>query len=174
MPVSLSPHASQPIGIFDSGVGGLTVATALARQLPAEALLYLGDGARLPYGTKAPKTVSRYALQAASFLVGRGAKMLIIACNTASAHALEAVQRAHPGLPVLGVVEAGAEAAGERSLTGGIVVAATEGTCLSGAFPRAILERRPDARITQIACPLFVALAEEGFSQGPIVEAVAT
>jgi len=162
-----------PIGVFDSGIGGLTVATALRRRLPSEHLLYLGDVARQPYGTKAPKTVVRYALQAARFLVGRGVKMLVVACNTASAHGLEAVKRAHPDLAVLGVVEAGARAAAAGSRQGGIVVAATEGTCESGAFPRAIAAHRPDARVTQRACPLFVALAEEGLGHGPIAEAVA-
>jgi len=162
-----------PIGIFDSGIGGLTVAAALRRRLPAERLLYLGDVARQPYGTKAPKTVARYALQAARFLVGRGVKMLVVACNTASAHGLEALLRAHPDLAVLGVVEAGARAAAAGSAGGGIVVAATEGTRDSGAFPRAIAALRPDAHVTQRACPLFVALAEEGLGQGPIAEAVA-
>lgn len=163
----------KPIGVFDSGVGGLTVAAALSRRLPGESLVYLGDIARLPYGTKAPETVVRYALKAASFLTGQGIKMLVVACNTASAHALAALAAAYPDLPILGVVEAGAADAAERSPGGRIVVAATEGTCRSGAFPRAIAERRPDARVTQVACPLFVALAEEGLTDGPIAEAVA-
>lgn len=162
-----------PIGVFDSGVGGLTVAAALSRRLPGESLLYLGDLARLPYGTKSPETVVRYALKAASFLTAHGIKMLVVACNTASAHALGALQAAHPTLPVLGVVEAGAAAAARRSGSGRIVVAATEGTCRSGAFARAIAAHRPEAGITQVPCPLFVALAEEGLTEGPIAEAVA-
>lgn len=159
-----------PIGVFDSGVGGLTVAAALRRRLPAESLLYLGDLARLPYGTKSPATVIRYAGKAADFLARRGIKMLVVACNTASAHALEALSAAHPDLSVLGVVEAGAAAAAQRSPTGRIVVAATEGTCRSGAFARAIVAQRPDARVEQVPCPLFVALAEEGLTEGPIAE----
>jgi glutamate racemase len=162
-----------PIGVFDSGVGGLTVAAALRRQLPDESLLYLGDLARLPYGTKSPATVVRYALNAASFLVARGIKMLVVACNTASAHALAALSAAHPDLTVLGVVEAGAAVAAARSPRGRIVVAATEGTCRSGAFARAILAHRPDARVAQVPCPMFVALAEEGLTEGPIAEDMA-
>ncbi|MBC7951879.1 MAG: glutamate racemase [Rhodospirillaceae bacterium] len=162
--------ANLPIGVFDSGVGGLTVAAALRRRLPHETLLYLGDIARLPYGTKSPATVERYALKAADFLVARGIKMLVVACNTASAHALAALTRAHPGLPILGVVEAGAAAAARLSRSGTIVVAATEGTCRSDAFARAILAQRPEAKVSQIPCPLFVALAEEGLTDGPIAE----
>lgn len=162
-----------PIGIFDSGVGGLTVAAALRRRLPNERLLYLGDTARLPYGTKSPSTVIRYAEQAADYLVAQGVKMLVVACNTASAHALGILAARYPGLAVLGVVEAGAEAAAHSSATGRIVVIATEGTCRSEAFERAILGFRPDAVVTSLACPLFVALAEEGLTDGPIAEAMA-
>lgn len=162
--------ARLPLGVFDSGVGGLTVAAALRRRLPSEKLLYLGDLARLPYGTKSPATVARYACNAADFLVARGIKMLVVACNTASAHALDALSAAHAGLPVLGVVEAGAAAAARLSPSGRIVVAATEGTCRSGAFARAIQTHRPDARVEQVPCPMFVALAEEGLTDGPIAE----
>lgn len=168
-----SPRSSLPVGVFDSGVGGLTVAAALRRRLPAEQLLYLGDIARLPYGTKSPATVTRYSLNAGAFLAARGIKMLVVACNTASAHALGALGAAHPDLDVLGVVEAGAAAAALRSRTGRIVVAATEGTCRSGAFARAILARRPDATVIQVPCPMFVALAEEGLTEGPIAEDMA-
>lgn len=171
------PSHTLPIGIFDSGVGGLTVAAALRRHLPTERLLYLGDTARLPYGTKSPPTVIRYAEQAADFLVTRGIKMLVVACNTASAHALAILAARYPHLgtlgAVLGVVDAGAEAAVQRSVTGHIVVIATEGTCRSGAFERAILAARPDARVTSQPCPLFVALAEEALTDGPIAEALA-
>ncbi|MBC7906325.1 MAG: glutamate racemase [Rhodospirillaceae bacterium] len=162
--------ADLPIGVFDSGVGGLTVAAALRRRLPSEELLYLGDIARLPYGTKSPGTVERYTLKAADFLIARGIKMLVVACNTASAHALTALMRAHPHLPVLGVIEAGAQAAARLSRSGTIAVAATEGTCRSDAFARAILTHRPEAKVSQIPCPLFVALAEEGLTDGPIAE----
>jgi glutamate racemase len=162
-----------PIGIFDSGVGGLTVAVALRARLPAERLLYLGDTARLPYGTKSPETVVRYSLRAADFLVRRGVKMLVVACNTASAHALPALAAAHPGLPLLGVVEAGAAAAAAATRSGRIVVAATEGTCASKSFERAVKSLVPAATVDCVPCPMFVALAEEGLTDGPIVEAMA-
>ncbi len=165
--------ASLPIGIFDSGVGGLTVAVAIRRAMPAEHLLYLGDLARQPYGTKSPATVTRYAVKAAEFLVARGIKALVVACNTASAVALDAIARRFPHLPLLGVVEAGAAGAAAASASGRIVVAATEGTCRSGAYERAIGLRRPEAGVTCVPCPLFVALAEEGLTDGPIVESVA-
>lgn len=167
-----SPYSTQPIGVFDSGIGGLTVAAALRRRLPAERLLYLADVARLPYGTKSPQTVVRYALQAARFLAGRDIKLLVVACNTASAHALPALAAALAPLPVLGMVAAGAAAAVRASRGGGIVVAATEGTTASGAYPRAIAALLPEARVSQVACPLFVAFAEEGLTHGPIAEAV--
>ena len=164
---------SYPVGIFDSGVGGLTVVAAIRRAMPREKLLYLADVARQPYGTKSPRTVTRYAVQAAEFLVGRGIKALVVACNTASAVALEAISARFPDLPVLGVVEAGAAGAAAASASGRIVVAATEGTCRSHAYERAILRRRGDARVTCVPCPLFVTLAEEGLTDGAIVESVA-
>jgi glutamate racemase len=151
----------------------LTVAAAIRRLLPGERLLYLGDVARQPYGTKSPQTVERYALQAARFLVERRVKALVVACNTASALALAALSGAFPALPILGVVEAGAAAGAAASRSGRIAVAATEGTCRSGAYERAIAERRADARVACVPCPMFVALAEEGLTDGPIVEAVA-
>ena len=169
----MSDPLSRPIGIFDSGVGGLTVAASLRRLVPREHLIYLADAARLPYGTKSPETVQRYALQAAHFLQSQNVKMLVIACNTASAHALGAVRKALHPLPVFGVVEAGAAAAVRATKTGGIVVAATEGTCLSGAFPKLIAPLKPDAKVVQVPCPLFVALAEEGMGDSPIADAMA-
>lgn len=162
----------RPIGVFDSGVGGLTVAAALHRRLPAESLLYLGDSARLPYGTKAPKTVIQYVLRAAEFFSAHDIKMMVLACNTASAHAAEALARHFPDLLVLGVIDSGAERAARLSPGGRIAVAATEGTCRSGAFDHAILARRPDAVVRPIPCPLFVALVEEGLTEGPIAEAM--
>ena len=161
-----------PIGIFDSGVGGLTVLKAVRARLPAEHLLYLGDTARLPYGTKGPDTVARYAVQAAGHLVERGIKLLVVACNTASAVAMPHLAREFAPLPVLGVVEAGAEAAVRNSKSGHIAVLATESTVQGGAYERAILARRSDARIYSQACSLFVALAEEGWIQGPLVNSV--
>ncbi|HEY1772123.1 MAG TPA: glutamate racemase [Gammaproteobacteria bacterium] len=161
-----------PIGIFDSGVGGLTVLKALRARLPGEDFLYLGDTARLPYGTKGPDTVSRYAVQAAGHLVERGIKLLVVACNTASAVAMPALIREFSPLPVIGVVEAGAEAAVATSKSGHVAVLATEGTVNGGAYERAILARRSDARVYSQACSLFVALAEEGWIQGPLVKSV--
>ena len=163
---------TRPIGVFDSGVGGLTVAAALHRRLPAETLLYLGDVARLPYGTKAPQTIIQYVLRAAAFFRSQDIKMLVLACNTASAHAAAALAQHFPDLLVLGVIDAGAEQAAALSPGGRIVVAATEGTCRSGAFDRAIAELRPTAAITPVPCPLFVALVEEGLTEGPIAEAM--
>lgn len=162
-----------PIGVFDSGVGGLTVLRALASRLPDEDFLYLGDTARLPYGAKSPASVARYALQCAQLLVARGIKLLVVACNTASSVALPALREAFPGLPVLGVVLPGARAACERTATGRIAVIATESTVQGGAYHRAIVKIRPNAEIRQKACPLFVALAEEGWTEGPLVEAIA-
>jgi glutamate racemase len=162
-----------PIGVFDSGVGGLTVLRALRAALPAEDFLYLGDTARLPYGSKSAQTVVRYSLQAAGVLVQRGVKMLVVACNTASSVALEALRACHPRLPVVGVLEPGAAAAADATRNGVVAVIATEGTVRGGAYPRAIESLRPGTRVVQRACPLFVALAEEGWTDGPVAEAVA-
>ncbi len=162
-----------PIGLFDSGVGGLTVLAAMRARLPQENLLYLGDTARLPYGTKSPETIRRYALQCAEKLVGRGIKLLVVACNTASAVALGPLAEAFPNIPVLGVVEPGAAAGCAASVTGHVAVIGTRSTIEGGAYQRAILKLRPECRITALPCPLFVSLAEEGLVAGPIAEAVA-
>ena len=161
------------IGVFDSGVGGLTVLAALRRALPAESFVYLGDTARLPYGTKTPATVTRYARQAAAHLTRRGIKLLVIACNTASAVAVEALATELAPLPVIGVVEPGADAATRATRDGRIAVVGTEGTIAGGAYVRAIHRRRPDAVVTGRPCPLFVALAEEGWVEGTVPEAAA-
>lgn len=162
-----------PIGVFDSGVGGLTVLKALAAELPGEQFIYLGDTARLPYGTKSAETVTRYATQAAEKLAGYGIKALVVACNTASAASLPAIQDKLDGMPVIGVIEPGAEAACRVSRTGNIAVIGTEGTVRGGAYQAAIQRLRPDARVTARATQLFVALAEEGMHEGPIAEGVA-
>jgi glutamate racemase len=161
-----------PVGVFDSGVGGLTVLRALIATLPREDFLYLGDTARLPYGTKSPQTVARYSVRAAEALVARGIKSLVVACNTASATALPALRERFTDLPIIGVIEPGARAACEASASGRIAVLATEGTVSGGAYVRAILAIRPDAHVTQVAAQVFVALAEEGWSEGVAVEAV--
>jgi glutamate racemase len=162
----------RPIGVFDSGVGGLTVLRSLVHTLPHEDFLYLGDTARLPYGTKSAETVARYSVRAAEALYARHIKALVVACNTASATALPALRTRFPDLPILGVIEPGARAACESSATGRIAVLATEGTVNGGAYVRALLALRPGAHVTQIACQVFVALAEEGWSEGPAVDAV--
>jgi glutamate racemase len=162
---------SAPIGIFDSGMGGLTVMRALAERLPDERFLYLGDTARLPYGTKSAETVKRYALQAAQALMARKVKLLVVACNTASV-SLDALQEALRPLPAIGVIEPGARAALKVSPGGPIAVIATEGTVNGGAYVRAI-QAHGQTPVVQQACPLFVPMAEEGLIDGPIVEAVA-
>ena len=161
-----------PVGVFDSGVGGLTVLRALIANLPHEDFVYLGDTARLPYGTKSPTTVARYSVRAAESLVERGIKALVVACNTASSTALPALRARFPEIPVVGVIEPGARAACEASVSGRIAVLATEGTVAGGAYQQAIHALRPEAHVTQVACQIFVALAEEGWSEGEAVDAV--
>lgn len=162
-----------PIGMFDSGVGGLTVLRALRERLPCEDVIYLGDTARLPYGTKSPQTVSRYAVQCAAELVRRGIKLLVVACNTASAVAIEPLREAYPNIPVIGVVQPGAQAACKATRNDSIAVIATESTIAGGAYQRAIHAISARARIVGHPCPLFVALAEEGWTDGLVPEAVA-
>lgn len=164
---------TRPIGIFDSGMGGLTVLRALRDRLPGESFCYLGDTARLPYGTKSADTVARYSRQAAAKLVERGIKMLVIACNTATSAALQVLRSHFAPLPVIGVIEPGAAAACDASRSGHIAVIATEGTIRGGAYQRAIHARRPEAVITGRACTLFVPLAEEGWLDGEVVRGVA-
>jgi glutamate racemase len=166
-------NAALPIGVFDSGIGGLTVLRALCERLPQERYLYLGDTARLPYGTKSADTVERYTLQAADELIRRGVKALVIACNTASAAALPALRAAYPDLPLVGVIEPGAVAAVAATRTGRIAVLATEGTVRRGAYQREILKRLPSAQVTAIPATVFVALAEEGWTRGDVAEAAA-
>ena len=162
-----------PVGVFDSGVGGLTVLKALAAELPREHFVYLGDTARLPYGTKSPETVARYAVQAAGALLEYGVKCLVIACNTASSVGLPAIRQHIGGTPVVGVIEPGAAAACAASRSGHIAVIATEGTVRGGAYQEAILRLRGRARVVAQPAQLFVALAEEGLNEGPIAESVA-
>jgi glutamate racemase len=157
------------IGVFDSGVGGLTVVSALQRRLPRESILYLGDTARLPYGSKSPDTVTRYTRRNIEFLVGRGVKAVVVACNTASALALPHLQ---PEVPTWGVIEPGARKA--AALTRGrIGVIATEATVRSDAYPQALRALRPDLEILSRACPLFVPLVEEGWYDDPVTEEIA-
>lgn len=162
-----------PIGVFDSGVGGLTVLRALRRALPAADYLYLGDTARLPYGTKSAATVARYSSQCAAALYARGIRCLVVACNTASASALESLRREYADIPVIGVIEPGAAAAVAASRAQRIAVIGTEATIAGGAYQSAIRRHSERAQVVARACSLFVALAEEGWTEGPLAEAVA-
>jgi glutamate racemase len=164
--------ASLPIGIFDSGVGGLTVYRALHFRLPEERFVYLGDTARVPYGTKSLQTVERYAVENARFLEAHGIKLLVVACNTASALALPAI-RAAINVPVVGVIEPGARAAVEESRGRSLGVVATEATVRSGAYRREIVKLEPRAEVVERACPLFVPLAEEGWAESDVARSVA-
>jgi glutamate racemase len=190
----MSPRVNQqsvldrnlPIGIFDSGVGGLTVYRALHEHLPKERFVYLGDTARVPYGTKSLATVERYAVENAQFLAARGIKLLVVACNTASALALPAIRNSLD-IDVVGVIGPGARAAvaseaAEKEMRTGrprsqarrrIGVIATESTVQSGAYTAAIHKADPDAVVTERACPLFVALAEEGWAEQDVARTVA-
>ena len=168
-----------PIGIFDSGVGGLTVYRALHERLPCERFVYLGDTARVPYGTKSLATVERYAIENARFLEAHGIKLLVVACNTASALALPAI-RAAVKVKVIGVIEPGARSAVaslqrqiEAAITKKVGVIATEATVQSGAYTQAIKEFDSACQIIEQACPLFVALAEEGWAETDVARAVA-
>ncbi len=164
-----------PIGVFDSGVGGLTVLAALAARMPAEHLLYLGDTARVPYGARSPETVQRYAERVAGHLLGRGIKALVVACNTATTWALDALVAtgAQRGIPVIGVIRPGVDDALAATRTGHIGVIGTEGTIRGGRYADLLRQARPDLTVQSVACPLFVALAEEGWQDDPVAVAVA-
>jgi glutamate racemase len=157
------------IGVFDSGVGGLTVVSALRRRLPRESILYLGDTARLPYGSKSPDTVTRYTKRNIEFLTGRGVKAVVVACNTASALALPHLD---PHVPTWGVIEPGARKAAEVS-RGRVGIIATEATVRSDAYPKALRLLRPELEILSRSCPLLVPLVEEGWHDDPVTEEVA-
>jgi glutamate racemase len=168
----VSAGKQRPVGIFDSGVGGLTVVRAVRAALPAEDILYLGDSARVPYGSKSPRTVERYSLACQRFLVERDIKLLLVACNTASANALPALAAASE-VPVIGAVEPGAEAALRVSASQRIGVIGTLATVRSRAYERAIAARAPSAQVVALACPLLVPLAEEGWTHGPVAALIA-
>ena len=170
----MRPETAPPnsaIGVFDSGVGGLTVFREIARVLPHQSLIYLGDSARVPYGTKSPAIVQRYVLEAANHLVQRGIGMLVVACNTATSAALPALQKALE-IPVIGVIEPGAQAAAART-KGHVGVIATEGTVSSRAYTRAIQKINPSIEVIESAAPLFVPLAEEGWANTHVAREVA-
>jgi glutamate racemase len=167
------PGDDRPIGVFDSGMGGLTVLRALLARLPNEHFVYLGDTARLPYGTKSPETVQAYALQATRLLVSEGVKMVVIACNTASAVALGPLAKALSPVPVIGVIEPGARAGVAATRNNHIAVIATEGTVKGAAYVRVIAALNGDIKVVQQPCQLFVALAEEGWTDSPATRAAA-
>ncbi|HZP41600.1 MAG TPA: glutamate racemase [Candidatus Binatia bacterium] len=160
------------IGVFDSGVGGLTVVDALLRALPHEDLVYLGDTGRHPYGTKSAETVTRYSVENVEFLVEKHVKLVVVACNSASSVALDALTARFP-LPVVGVIEPGARAALARTTSGRVGVIGTEATIGSGAYTRVLRALRPNLEIYTRPCPLLVPLAEEGWTDGPIARGVA-
>ncbi len=153
---------ARPIGVFDSGIGGLTVVRELIRQLPDESIIYFGDTARLPYGPKSPDTVLRYSREVVSLLEKQGVKAIVIACNTATAHALPAL-REEFSVPIIGVIQPGARAAATVTRTGRVGVIGTAGTVKSGVYENEIKAIRPDAVVFSQACPLFVPLVEEGW-----------
>ncbi len=165
-------RSSSAIGIFDSGIGGLTVAKAIGDKLPGESLIYLGDTGRTPYGTKSDDVVRRYSRENAAFLVDKGIKLLVVACNTASAVALPAL-RSYLDIPVVGVIEPGAGAAVAATRNRKIGVVGTEATVRSAAYTRAIRELGSDVEIYTRACPLFVPLAEEGWVSNDVARETA-
>jgi len=161
-----------PIGIFDSGIGGLTVARAIYGRLPGESTLYFGDTARVPYGPKSPDTVRRYSREILHWLLGQGVKLVVVACNTSTAHALGILQAESP-VPVIGVIEPGARAAVANTRGGAVGVIGTAGTVASEAYPKAIHALAPALRVEQVPCPLFVPLVEEGWFDHPAAELIA-
>ena len=167
------PGDARPIGVFDSGMGGLTVLRAMEARLPDETFLYLGDTARLPYGTKSAETVQAYALQATRLLILAGVKMVVVACNTASAVALAPLARELAPVPVIGVIEPGARAGVAATRNKHIAIIATEGTVKGGAYARAIAALNSAIRVVQKPCQVFVALAEEGWTESEVAHAAA-
>ncbi|HVN88623.1 MAG TPA: glutamate racemase [Candidatus Binataceae bacterium] len=166
---AVSDNRARAIGVFDSGIGGLTVLKELVAALPAEDFIYLGDTARLPYGTKSNEVIIRYSRENTEFLLAKGIKLLVVACNTASAVALGEIGR-DTIVPVIGVIEPGARAAIAASRSGKIGVIGTEATIASGAYTRAIQQLRPGVEIYTRACPLLVPLIEEGWTDNEIAE----
>jgi glutamate racemase len=170
MTPALDPNA--PLGVFDSGLGGLTVVRALRARCPAEDIVYLGDTARVPYGTRSPETVIKYALGCSRILIDRGVKVIIVACNTVSAVALDML-RVELDIPVLGVILPGARAAVAASHGEMVGILATTGTIASGAYPRAVASLSTRTEVRGNAAPLLVGLAEEGWIEGEVPRLVA-
>ena len=165
-------RSQSPIGIFDSGIGGLTVVREILRRLPDENFIYLGDTARVPYGTKSSQTVIKYSQSNSKFLISKGIKLLVVACNTASAVALPSL-RWDFELPIIGVIEPGARKAVRITKTGKVGVIGTPSTIKSNAYKKAMENIAPEVKVYSKACPLFVPLAEEGWTDGEIAELTA-
>jgi glutamate racemase len=161
-----------PVGIFDSGIGGLTVLKELLGVLPREDTIYLGDTARVPYGIRSAETVTRYSFENTKFLVAKGIKVLVIACNTVSSVSLDAI-KGSLSIPVIGVIEPGAKAAVSATRNGKIGVIGTDATIRSGAYAKAIRTLDQSIQVSSLACPLFVPLVEEGWTEGDIAELTA-
>ncbi len=170
-PDSSAPGGARPIGVFDSGIGGLTVVSALRRLLPEESIYYIGDTARVPYGGKSPTTVQRYSLEIASLLIREDAKTIVVACNTASSLALPALEAQLP-VSITGVIAPGAKAAVAATRNGHVGVIGTRATVKSGAYERALRALSPDVRVSAAACPLLVPLIEEGWLASDITDDV--
>ena len=168
----MSVSSSAPIGVFDSGIGGLTVVRELMKQLPNESIIYFGDTARVPYGPKSPDTVVRYSREIVDFLKREGVKAIVVACNTATAHALPTLQEEN-SLPVIGVIEPGSRAAARATTSGNVGVIGTQGTVNSRAYEKEISRAAPQSHITAQACPLFVPLVEEGWLDTEVTRLVA-
>jgi|AMFO01.1.fsa_nt_gi glutamate racemase len=166
------PQRERPIGVFDSGIGGLTVVRHILDRLPGEDIVYFGDSARVPYGTKSPETVIRFSHENTRFLLRRGVKFLVVACNTSSAVAMESLER-NFDVPMVGVIEPAVEQALAATRKGVVGVIGTRATVGSGAYERGLKRRDPAVEVVSRACPLFVPLAEEGWFDGPVVEEVA-
>lgn len=164
-------NGSRPIGVFDSGIGGLTVAAELRRLLPHENIYYIGDTARVPYGGKSQATIERYSLEISGLLLAQEAKMIVVACNTASALAIPKLQTTQP-VPVTGVILPGAKAAVATTLNGHVGVIGTRGTVRSGAYERAIHALAPEVRVTSQACPMLVPAIEEGWLENEITDSI--
>jgi len=167
----MSSSSQQPVGAFDSGVGGLTVVKEMRALLPAEDIVYLGDTARVPYGNKSPETIIRYAREIMAYLRGHDVKAVVVACNTASAHALSILQK-EADIPVIGVIAPGVEAALEATRNGRIGVIGTTGTIGSEAYQNLLRELRPGVVITAVAAPLLVSLVEEDWLSHPATQLI--
>jgi glutamate racemase len=171
-PRSLMSENAKPIGVFDSGIGGLTVLKEILNELPLESTAYLGDTARVPYGIRSPETVTRYSFENTRFLSSRGIKMLVVACNTVSAVSLEAIKKS-VSIPVIGVIDPGAKAAVNATKNKRVGVIGTSATIRSNSYTKAIRAADSSVEVFPLPCPLFVPLVEEGWTDGPIVEMTA-